>query len=54
MSTNAVRLDPSDNVVTALKTLETGAEVESVFTQSLVPRGHKIASRADRHGRGDA
>ena len=25
MSTNTVRLDPSDNVVTALKALETGA-----------------------------
>ncbi|MCB8839835.1 UxaA family hydrolase [Aurantimonas sp. VKM B-3413] len=50
MSTNAVRLDPSDNVVTALKTLETGAEVETVFTQSLVPRGHKIASRAIAKG----
>lgn len=46
MSTNTVRLDPSDNVVTALKALETGAAVEETTTVGLVPRGHKIATRA--------
>ncbi|MCH7495291.1 MAG: UxaA family hydrolase, partial [Candidatus Marinimicrobia bacterium] len=46
MSTNTVRLDPSDNVVTALKALETGAAVEETTTLGLVPRGHKIATRA--------
>ncbi|MEX6508493.1 UxaA family hydrolase [Jiella sp. M17.18] len=50
MSTNTVRLDPSDNVVTALKTLETGAEAEAVRTLSLIPRGHKIATRAIAKG----
>lgn len=46
MSTNTVRLDPFDNVVTALRALETGAEVEDVRTLMMIPRGHKIATRA--------
>jgi altronate hydrolase len=41
---NAVRLDPSDNVVTAIKSLEVGAEVEGHGCTSLVPRGHKVAT----------
>ncbi|KQT52568.1 MULTISPECIES: UxaA family hydrolase [unclassified Aureimonas] len=45
MSPNTVRLDPADNVVTALRALETGAPVETTATLQLVPRGHKIATR---------
>lgn len=41
---NAVRLDPSDNVVTAILPLEMGADVEGNATASLVPRGHKVAT----------
>ena len=40
-----VRLDPSDNVVTAIKPMEMGAETETgVATTGLIPRGHKIAT----------
>ncbi len=40
-----VRLDPSDNVVTAIKPMEMGAEVEpGVAATGLIPRGHKIAT----------
>ena len=40
-----VRLDPSDNVVTAIKPMEMGAEAEpGVSTTGLIPRGHKIAT----------
>ncbi len=40
-----VRLDPSDNVVTAIKPMELGAEAEpGVATTGLIPRGHKIAT----------
>jgi altronate hydrolase len=45
MTTPTVRLDPSDNVVTALRTLEAGVAVEAAVTLGLVPRGHKIATR---------
>ena len=41
-----VRLDPSDNVVTATRSLEAGTEIEGVRTQTLIPSGHKIATRA--------
>ena len=41
-----VRLDASDDVVTATRPLETGVALEGVTTVSLVPRGHKIATRA--------
>ena len=41
-----VRLDPSDNVVTAIRALETGTQVEGVTTTGLIPSGHKIATRA--------
>ena len=41
---DTVRLDAADNVVTAIRPLEAGAEVEQVRTTSLIPRGHKIAT----------
>ena len=41
-----VRLDPADNVVTALRPMQAGMEVEGVTTAGLIPRGHKIATRA--------
>ena len=39
-----IRLDPSDNVVTATKTLEAGLAVETVTTQAIIPRNHKLAT----------
>ena len=39
-----VRLDPSDNVVTATRALETGTAVEDAATNALIPSGHKIAT----------
>ncbi|MEX0285302.1 MAG: UxaA family hydrolase [Paracoccaceae bacterium] len=39
-----VRLDPSDNVVTATRALEIGTAVEDVTTTALIPSGHKIAT----------
>jgi len=45
-----IRLDPSDNVVTATRALEAGASVEDVMTGGLVPSGHKIATRAIKGG----
>ena len=41
---NTVRLDSSDNVVTAVRPLEIGVNVEGNATTSLVPRGHKVAT----------
>ena len=41
---NVVRLDPSDNVVTAIKPLELGVDIEGHATTALIPRGHKIAT----------
>ena len=41
---NVVRLDPSDNVVTAIKPLELGVDIEGHATTGLIPRGHKIAT----------
>ena len=41
-----VRLDPADNVVTAIRALEVGAIVENVRTRGLVGRGHKVATVA--------
>ncbi|MEM7745988.1 MAG: altronate dehydratase family protein [Pseudomonadota bacterium] len=43
---DTVRLDPADNVVSAVRPLEAGAPVEGVATTSLIPRGHKIATTA--------
>ncbi|MBY5933696.1 altronate dehydratase family protein [Tateyamaria omphalii] len=42
---DAIRLDPSDSVVTATRALEVGVEVEGVRTRALIPSGHKIALR---------
>lgn len=48
--TVTVRLDASDNVVTAIRALEAGAPVEGVTTVSMIPRGHKIATAAIPEG----
>ena len=46
-----VRLDPADNVVSAVKPLEVGAEAEpGVAATALIPRGHKIATQAIAKG----
>ncbi len=45
-----VRLDPADNVVTAVRPLAAGVAVEGAATRSLIPRGHKIATRAIAEG----
>ncbi|MEO1686649.1 MAG: UxaA family hydrolase [Pseudomonadota bacterium] len=47
---DTVRLNPEDNVVTALRPLEAGVTVEGAATLSLIPRGHKIAARAISKG----
>ncbi len=49
---DTVRLDPSDNVVTATRPLEVGAKVEGIATRALIPSGHKIATA--RIAKGDA
>ncbi|MGD1925003.1 MAG: UxaA family hydrolase [Paracoccaceae bacterium] len=41
-----VRLDPADNVVTALRPLEAGHAIEDAAPTALLPRGHKIATSA--------
>lgn len=41
-----IRLDTSDNVVTATRALEVGTPVENTATTSIIPSGHKIATRA--------
>ncbi|MCC0027715.1 MAG: altronate dehydratase family protein [Zhengella sp.] len=48
--TVTVRLDASDNVVTAIRALEAGASVEGVTTTAMIPRGHKIATVAIPEG----
>ncbi|MEL7153826.1 MAG: UxaA family hydrolase, partial [Pseudomonadota bacterium] len=45
-----VRLDPADTVVTATRALEIGAAVEGAATRTLIPSGHKIATRAIAKG----
>jgi len=40
----AIRLDADDNVVTATRPLEVGAEVQGVVTRALIPAGHKLAT----------
>ncbi|WP_299770961.1 UxaA family hydrolase [uncultured Tateyamaria sp.] len=45
-----VRLDSSDTVVTATRTLEIGVDVDGVPTRALIPSGHKIAVRAMSKG----
>lgn len=47
---NTVRLDPSDNVVTAIRPLEMGVDCDGVTTNQLIPRGHKIATRDIENG----
>ena len=41
---DTVRLDPADNVVTAIRPLEVGADVEGAKALALIPRGHKVAT----------
>jgi altronate hydrolase len=41
-----VRLDPSDNVVTATRALQAATAIEGVQTTALIPSGHKIATTA--------
>ncbi len=45
-----VRLDPADNVVTAVRPLAAGVAVEGGLTLGLIPRGHKVATRAIAEG----
>ena len=40
-----IRLDASDNVVTATRTLEAGTDVEGAVTSGLIPSGHKVATQ---------
>ncbi|MEM9433118.1 MAG: altronate dehydratase family protein [Pseudomonadota bacterium] len=47
---STVRLDSSDNVVTAIRALETGIAVEDTTTRALIPSGHKIATCAIAKG----
>ncbi|MEL6476850.1 MAG: altronate dehydratase family protein [Pseudomonadota bacterium] len=42
---DVIRLSEADNVVTATRPLERGAEVEGIATTALIPRGHKIATQ---------
>ncbi|MEK6216911.1 MAG: altronate dehydratase family protein, partial [Boseongicola sp.] len=44
--TSWVRLDPSDNVVTATQSLEVGTDIDGQTTTQLIPSGHKIATHA--------
>ena len=39
-----IRLDASDNVVTATHALEAGTIIEDLRTMGLIPSGHKIAT----------
>ena len=39
-----VRLNPSDNVVTAIVPLEAGVPVEGAIAKTLIARGHKVAT----------
>ena len=41
-----IRLDASDNVVTATHALEAGTIIEDLRTMGLIPSGHKIATKA--------
>ncbi len=45
-----IRLNPADNVVTAIQSLEADTRVESTDTNQMVPRGHKIATEAIERG----
>lgn len=48
--TDYVRLDPTDNVVTVARPMEAGAAIEDVTTQTVIPRGHKVATTAIASG----
>ena len=41
---NFIRLDHQDNVVTLIKPLELGEQVENTNTRQMIPRGHKVAT----------
>lgn len=41
--TNAVRLNPADNVVSVIQSTEANVDVGDVVTNMLIPRGHKVA-----------
>ena len=43
---DTVRLDATDNVVTAVRALEVGVAVEDIATSALIPTGHKVATQA--------
>ena len=45
-----IRLDPEDNVVTAIRPLEHGHAIEETLTRQMIPRGHKLASTAIPEG----
>ncbi len=45
-----IRLDASDNVITATRNLEAGEGAESVITQQIIPRNHKLASQPITRG----
>ncbi len=47
---NYVRLDKSDNVVTATRALEAGTQIETVRTSGIVPSAHKVATTLIRAG----
>ena len=40
-----IRLHETDDVVTAIRPLEVGVEVEGIATRALIPSGHKLATR---------
>ncbi|MEO1551606.1 MAG: UxaA family hydrolase, partial [Pseudomonadota bacterium] len=42
---DTIRLDPTDTVIIAARTLQAGVSVEGVTTTGLIPMGHKIASQ---------
>ena len=45
-----VRLDPSDNVVTATRALEIGTGIDGLQTRALIPSGHKVATAPIKQG----
>ena len=47
---DTIRLDPSDNVVTAVRPLEVGTAVDGITPVTLIPRGHKMAAGAITKG----
>ncbi len=47
---DTVRLDPSDNVVTAIRQLTVDTEVEGSALTQIVPSGHKVATTAIAKG----